>query len=747
MIVQRLFPLSLCFLFALTVVLTSQDESLPLWRPIPGHGILEGNLLSVASDSIVWISDDSLLYTVDPRPVRQRATIRHRAGGPISGLWARGRHILYVTSGRSHRDKRIFHSGDGGVNFNLVDLDPYAVIAYKLLMDGAGRPFLSCTHGKLLRTADSGATWELAHQFGGEGQEELMAVQAIGGTEGNHVVSLIDFAKRKGGIVNRLFRYQADSWVDISLDDSADQFAEWEVTRIGEQTLLCTYFHGNGLRSARSTDDGLTWSAADLGAPPFSTWIFGDLATGNVYYTRAAPRNGQATSSVDSGASYLDLPIDGSLSAVDYDDNGGLWFMVAISGQPEKSAIWHRDDRNEFRRVFTPRELNRNHVLANHRVSSIASHHRHGDGLWFVAADSSGVWKTTTHGGTWSLVPDSPVDNDMVLHFDRDNAVFLGSSSGIRWLPFHEERAWTLITDKVSVARMAVSTDWTILAEEIDGGLVRVARDGTVEQVFPAPQESGDFVRLVGYDQYNRVFVARKSGLYQLDGYADSWRAMQVPVPTDEILSICSLDRDVIFLGTTDGLYRSTDFGGSWSEQYLPGRRVTALEPASVRRSWGENWSARVVGLASDSVWSTVDTGNTWVCANTDLHEGPVTAVGVDRNESTIVAAVLDRGMFFSKAPFLLSVERDWNRLPSMVPVSYADGRLIITLEGAVAGRAEIHLHVCDLLGRPIQGRVEWSTDDRGKTIGSWLPDDYYTGLLFGRIVAGDRVETFKVFW
>ncbi len=126
------------------------------------------------------------------------------------------------------------------------------------------------------------------------------------------------------------------------------------------------------------------------------------------------------------------------------------------------------------------------------------------------------------------------------------------------------------------------------------------------------------------------VFAATTDGLFRSSDGGRSWTAVDdaVPGPGIEVLAIATWRDDdvVLFAGGHDGLHRSIDAGQTWQQQ-LFGSHILTVATAPGRHEPGEAASLVLAITELDGIVRSDDGGATWQSANAGLWELTVLAL------------------------------------------------------------------------------------------------------------------------
>lgn len=399
------------------------------------------------------------------------------------------------------------------------------------------------------------------------------------------------------------------------------------------QTLYATAYPGGVFKT---TDGGTTWSERNTGLPSYAV---ADPQRQGHYALAIAP----------SARDVLYVGLDGN--GVFRSDDG--------------AATW--------RPVFgTASELERASVQA------LLVHPS--DPEIVYAATEKGIWRSVNGGGSWSdFGTGLPPGGDVrTLVLSADDRLYAGS------------RGYGLITRPAFL--QAEDEGWHQLPELANWGVHWPSRgDIAVQQHTSLLIQPGNSNVL-----YAGTFPA---GFFKTVDGGTTWREHNVGLGNAGVLTLAansagtdSVDAQVIYAGTTSGIFRSIDSGVSWhrwdagwpSGQWVSSIAIDPTDPDSLYASSSNNDASQQIG---GTVMKSTDGGATWfeITTGLDLNQ-TFKAVLIDRFDRNIVYLGTERdGVFVSRdggATWSSWNEGLWNQTTgsgTMADVlqASADGRLL----------------------------------------------------------------------
>lgn len=107
----------------------------------------------------------------------------------------------------------------------------------------------------------------------------------------------------------------------------------------------------------------------------------------------------------------------------------------------------------------------------------------------------------------------------------------------------------------------------------------------------------------------NYIFCGTKNGVFRSDASIALWSPLTNGIPSTIITGLYSYN-DSIYAATGNSLYRSSDFGNTWTLQFQSSSSVTCFV---------KNNSNLYIGTANDGIEFSSDNGNTWSQLNNGL--------------------------------------------------------------------------------------------------------------------------------
>lgn len=215
------------------------------------------------------------------------------------------------------------------------------------------------------------------------------------------------------------------------------------------------------------------------------------------------------------------------------------------------------------------------------------------DGSHIASSYSDGVCKSNDNGSTWQLINNGLTDRTIHAFEVVDTNLFAGTFDGV-FKSTDNGECW--VPKNVGLPILNI----TALAAFNDSTL------------FTAVRELYTF------------------GLYKSTNLGDHWDYVLGGFPINTI----AINGSNIFLGTYNGIFRSTDGGLSWSGANGPTSKVSSFTFS------GSN----IFAGSYSGVYSSTDNGDTWDF----LSAGPTNIMALAADEQKIIAGTYDQGIFTS---------------------------------------------------------------------------------------------------
>jgi photosystem II stability/assembly factor-like uncharacterized protein len=273
---------------------------------------------------------------------------------------------------------------------------------------------------------------------------------------------------------------------------------------------------------------------------------------------------------------------------------------------------------------------------------SLSPAQAHDPSAWgglFRSRDNGATWMSANRGqylsGALALAI-SPTD---------PNHLLLGAESGL-FRSRNGGRDWTIEAPSVvrgSVFAVAFSADGQRALISTGLGIFR-GEDANTWQPVPAPQGAAPARAIVCSSEAGNSYLAGWTGLYRSDDFGASWSSAAAGLPNDAATALLIVHRspESLYATVQSQLWTSADGGRSWSRRGNGISPVNADALAEDTRQPARLWAAGVDGMLRSD-----DAGASWHNVGAPFPE-PNTAVhGIAASEEEIVLAT-DRGLYRS---------------------------------------------------------------------------------------------------
>ncbi len=262
-------------------------------------------------------------------------------------------------------------------------------------------------------------------------------------------------------------------------------------------------------------------------------------------------------------------------------------------------------------------------------------------GYVFIAAEDSGVYRSTNGGQEWSQT-NNGINYIFMLSikvalngdiFSGSLGVYSSTNNGESW-----NQSGTL---NAAVFCFLFKPNGFILVGT-GGGIYRPTDDGStwipVNNGLPSP--SGIDIHTLVSNSAGDIFAGSSFyGIFRSTDNGDNWTEINNGLPLNpDVRTILINYSDHLFAGIgTEGVYCSTDNGNNWFSSGILGARVSSL----IIDSNGKIFA----GTYGDGVFITADNGVNWDQINSGLTNMDVRCLTVDANDFVYVGT--DRGGVF----------------------------------------------------------------------------------------------------
>jgi photosystem II stability/assembly factor-like uncharacterized protein len=297
-----------------------------------------------------------------------------------------------------------------------------------------------------------------------------------------------------------------------------------------------------------------------------------------------------------------------------------VMYLVAPGGGFYRSG----DQGWSWTRTFTPIPGGNIALLAVSPASS---------DVVFAAGTSAGLFRTTNGGSGWTAVGSFArvtavvFSGSRVVVCDPSGAVYTSADNGGTWVPSTGTVSGDMVTAAAALAPPA--TDGSVFVGTQSGRLFRSTDGGTsfvaVGSGLPAEQITGIALSTDYAADGTLWLTAWNGGVYRSTDRGATFSSASVGLATDPqaveegrpqfggvTAALAPTGRQMLFVAGFEGLFRSEDGGGRWSEIQTHADYVVGLDVSPDY----ENDAAAIVTTYVKGTYATNDGGATWVERN-----------------------------------------------------------------------------------------------------------------------------------
>ncbi|MEO6334027.1 MAG: YCF48-related protein [Pyrinomonadaceae bacterium] len=564
----------------------------------------------------------------------------------------RDKNRLYIST----LDGQIHTSADGGKSWTLlVNLNEPQLILDQLFVDSRDSKviYTSGHRGKLaggfFKTVDGGATWKEAKDLKGE------AIHAM--TQAKDDPNLLYVGTTNGVFVSK---DSGDDWEKISSSTMPVNLNSMAV----DPRRGSTIYAGTNWRPYKSTDGGQSWRLIKAGM----------IDDSDVFAVTIDPRNAEHV-------------IASACSGI-YESFSGGDNWKKIQGIPSQS----RRTRDLVQHPTIPGTV--------------------------FAATTEGFWMTSNGGKTWALTTQRNLEiNSIAVHPDEPNRIFIATNNygvmvsndgGKNFTQtndnFTSRFAYSVTPDISQAGRLYATTQNTASSggfffTSMDGGKSWTQAKGLdINRVSP-------FAVLQDRVDPNRMFLGSNVGIFRSLDRGISWTLMAPPKPKPvkkapakgktntasktkappapkpeeikpvevagpqtvltftekvKVLAFTEDDKNGIFAGTDNGLYRTYDIDKGWEKLPFGGLSENVFVVHTSPLVPGTIW----VGTATSGVIVSKDDGKTWAKVEGLPDRIPVSSMASDPKRPNYLYVGTTQSIYLSR-----DGGRTWNRTRGSLPL------------------------------------------------------------------------------
>lgn len=412
---------------------------------------------------------------------------------------------------------------------------------------------------------------------------------------------------------------------------------------VTSNNIVLTGTYGGGI--SRSTDNGESWNQASTGLNNLFIHSFEENQQGEIFAgteTDYYQTVGGIYRSTDEGKSWASITAPMYVTALNVDSFNNI-YAGTYRGNLYKST----NDGNSW---FIP-----DSSLPSAKVSSIENDQ---NGNLFVAIWGYGLFCSTNHGSSWTLcnegLTNKYINSIFINNLDH---LFIGSNGGGFFYSANSGKTWTQSNTGIintSVFAISINKNGYLFAGTghyvsnyfYEGsGLFRSTNQGQSWNNLNNGLESV-WIHSIIYDSSDNYFVGASDGVYKSIDFGNTWN--QTLTQSTGINALAISPKQIIYAGSYRGVFCSSDKGKTWSSfgTGLTDKSVNCLA-ASRHSEYIFAGTGNYTGIAEGKVFRTTDSSNIWSETSFGLVNTYINALAFDSDDN-IYAGTYNYGLFCS---------------------------------------------------------------------------------------------------
>ena len=339
----------------------------------------------------------------------------------------------------------------------------------------------------------------------------------------------------------------------------------------------------------------------------------------------------------------------------------------------------------------------------------------------YLSTDGSLSWSHYTVDTLYPVITDL-AKNDDYIFAGTYNGVYASADTGKTWNHLGPEFAILSVFAKDSI----------VLACIQGGGLFQSENNGQIWTCI----DGNHFYSYLVTD--NKILAGTFTGIYESFDNGLSWKF--VDLPSKITTSLAQNEHSFFATNYTYGIYRSDDFGGSWS-QSNSGIPLSHLHPYSV---YAKD-SLIFTGLTSNKIYLSMDNGLNWQDFSNGLNINEETYhVKFAVSGNKIYASFLYNSLWYYDLSQITNISELNNSIPDgfILQQNYPNPFNPTTkINYSIPNNCHVKITVYDVTGREILTLVNRYQNSNEYSI-SFDASGLASGIYFYNIKAGDFVQT-----
>ena len=359
----------------------------------------------------------------------------------------------------------------------------------------------------------------------------------------------------------------------------------------------------------------------------------------------------------------------------------------------------------------------------------------------YVGTYHDGVFRTSDNGYHWLQINNGLTNTDIRALASNDTSLFAGSFGNGVFYSNNAGENWITANFGIENSRIIALSlnDNYLFASDYDTGLFRSSDNGNSWTQI----NNGLGYHIVYSLKANNsaLFAGTSDGLYISTNNGDLWIARNNGLELCQIHCLINID-SLIIVGTagtleiSEGIYRSTDYGNTWSNVYPEAGSFGSMA----------NYDTNVIAGSEFGIFISTDLGINWRPFSKGIVYIEVISTFLFINSYIFGGTILGK---VYRRPYsqITSIDEESKELFSNFELSqnYPNPfNLSTTISYQIPGREFVSLKVYDILGREIATLV-----NEEKPAGSYemqfTGNGLTSGIYFYKLKAGNYSETKKM--
>ena len=228
---------------------------------------------------------------------------------------------------------------------------------------------------------------------------------------------------------------------------------------------------------------------------------------------------------------------------------------------------------------------------------------------------------------------------------------------------------------------------------------------------------------LVSTQDPDMVYITSNKAVYMTGNGGKSWSELLSFRTTEKIINTIelSIDSKTVYVGTTDGLYKSNDRGANWERIF---RGVGGLKNAVFAVAVNSRNSEIIIAGTMAGIFITEDSGRNWSKGRNLPAQSIVTAITTDGSNQNILYAASSRGVYKSS-----DSGASWNRIYELITPE-EDYQYFFEDEDEDISKIKVVIKIRDIIVDPENHRTIYLATSNGLIIS---PDEGMSWKSAGR--------------